>query len=300
MYTLSQVKTAFEQPSAAVGELNRLYHQRLGKHSYNPEGIDIFQEDWDTLLILDACRYDEFESCSDLPGDLEQRTSRGSMTREFVTANFSNRTLHDTVYVDSNGHIRKLQDEIGADLHNLIYVENDEYGNWSVLPGKVTDAARDADERHPDKRLIVHYMQPHHPFLGPTGRDFNYAKGFPETIKKNDVSRETVVEAYRENLELALDSIADLLPELRGKTVVTADHGELLGERQTPIPIRSYGHPKGVYVKELVDVPWLVHATGERKTVTADPPKREMDENHVAEIEDKLENLGYKGCVEPL
>lgn len=294
MDSVGKVKQAIRNPKAAVSVLNRFWNQRFGRHEYNPDGIDIFEGDWDNLLILDACRYDEFARQSELPGELEHRISRGSMTREFVTANFTDRTLHDTVYVDSNGHIRKLQDEINADLHDLIYVENDEYGNWSVLPGKVSDAARDAAERYPDKRLIVHYMQPHHPFLGPTGREFDYAKGLAPTIEQNDVSRETVFKAYRENLELALDSISDLLPELVGKTVVTADHGELLGERQYPIPIRDYNHPKGVYVEELVKVPWLVHETGERKEIVAEGPADEMDESHAEEIEAKLENLGYK------
>jgi hypothetical protein len=41
------------------------------------------QEDWDNLIILDACRYGAFERNNTIPGALEYRFSRGSMTGEF-------------------------------------------------------------------------------------------------------------------------------------------------------------------------------------------------------------------------
>jgi len=40
--------------------INTLYHSRLGSRIGNPQGIDIFGQDWDNLIILDARRYDEF------------------------------------------------------------------------------------------------------------------------------------------------------------------------------------------------------------------------------------------------
>lgn len=39
--------------------------------------------------------------------------------------------------------------------------------------------------------------------------------------------------------------------------------GELLGDRCRPIPVTEYGHYHGLYMDELVKVPWHVHRTGD-------------------------------------
>ncbi|WP_247000422.1 hypothetical protein [Halosolutus gelatinilyticus] len=64
-------------------------------------------------------------------------------------------------------------------------------------------------------------------------------------------TREVVMDRYEDNLRIVLDAVADLLPELDGTIVVTADHGEAFGENgvwehhvETPIP-------------PLMEVPWL-------------------------------------------
>lgn len=66
-----------------------------------------------------------------------------------------------------------------------------------------------------------------------------------------DGTRETVLKYYEENLRIVLEAVADLIEELDGRVVVTADHGEAFGEQgvwehhiETPIP-------------PLVEVPWL-------------------------------------------
>jgi len=51
-----------------------------------------------------------------------------------------------------------------------------------------------------------------------------------------------VWEAYNENLDIVLTEIEALLDELDGKSVITADHGNLVGERLTgsdPPKVRS-------------------------------------------------------------
>jgi hypothetical protein len=79
---------------------------------------------------------------------------------------------------------------------------------------------------------------------------------------------------------------------LPGKTVVSSDHGELLGERLSPIPLRAYGHPMGIYMDELVKIPWHVHETGNRKRILAEPPSERLDMDE-GEVESQLRNLGY-------
>jgi len=109
-----------------------------------------------------------------------------------------------------------------------------------------------------------------------------------------------VWEAYNENLDIVLTEIEALLDELDGKSVITADHGNLVGERLGPVPTRrKYGHPYGVHTEELVKVPWFI-LEGEtrreiRREIRSEPAIESDDENiSETELEDQLEALGYR------
>jgi hypothetical protein len=111
MAGLRKLRLAVEDPDLAVRELYRAYHRRLYTRSRNADGIDVFEQDWDNLIVLDACRFDVFAAVADsLPGTLERRTSQAATTPEFVRANFGGRDLHDTVYVTQNTWYLKLRD----------------------------------------------------------------------------------------------------------------------------------------------------------------------------------------------
>lgn len=268
-------------------------------------GTRVMDEDWDNLLILDACRYDMFTGHAGLEGKLESRISLGSSSEEFLQRNFGGDTFHDTVYVNANPYIPKLGMDDGT-FHAVI----DCLGDWdeeleTVRPESVAEATMAARERYPDKRIIAHFMQPHAPFIGEHGRSIE-AGGWTmdrETdsvpdmwnqVREGDVDEETFWTAYTENLDVALDVVEPLLDSLSGKSVVTSDHGNLVGERLSPIPTRpKYGHPYGVHVRELVEVPWLVVDAEERVSVSEEPP---VDQETVseAEVEDRLAALGYK------
>lgn len=57
--------------------------------------------------------------------------------------------------------------------------------------------------------------------------------------------------AYRQNLKSALEGVKELVDILKGKIVISSDHGELLGED------RLYGHPSNEDNPILRRVPWL-------------------------------------------
>jgi hypothetical protein len=281
----------------AAHHLNRLYYSLRNPEGYNADGIDVFAEDWDNLLILDACRYDSFAEQSTLDGTLESRISRASATREWVHANFTDRQLHDVVYVSANPNYRKVADEIGAEVHAYVDVWRDDTlvgeENTIVPPETVTEHALDAAETYPNKRLLVHYVQPHYPFIGPTGKEhFDPAATLKEVSRDLGRTGELLERAYRENVDIVLEEAERLLAELPGKTVVSSDHGELLGERLFPLPFRAYGHPMGIYMNELVKMPWLVHTSGERKEIVAEAPT-ERDKMDDEALEEQLRNLGY-------
>jgi len=80
MSIIQRLKRAFRNPRLFARGLNRLFHRRGGLRSEHTAGIDTFDEDWDTLILLDACRYDMFKSNSQLEGSLSSRISKGSAT----------------------------------------------------------------------------------------------------------------------------------------------------------------------------------------------------------------------------
>lgn len=305
MYSLSEIRRALGNPTRIGLECNRFYHRRGYRRTHNLDGMDVFAEDWDSLIVLDACRYDLFESRSTLPGTLERRRSRGSGTAEFLRGNVADRDLRDVVYVTANPQLYRYRDELDATFHDVIHVWmedgwDDQYG--TVLPETTTRYAQEAAERYADKRLFVHYLQPHYPFIG-AGTEFD--KGHIEAPDAGDsfwlrltdgtlnVDREMVWNAYAQNLDLVLPYVEALLAEFEGRTVVTSDHGNLFDERVFPIPMRVWGHPKGIHVDSLLEVPWLVHESGERRETTAEDPASETRTVEQQVVEDRLADLGY-------
>jgi hypothetical protein len=179
-----------------------------------------------------------------------------------------------------------------------------------VHPETVVEAAVDAHERFPNKRLIVHFMQPHFPFIGETGRQIS-AKGW-STGRDSVVSGETVWQqlrgegdsptpnldlvwtAYRENLDIVLSHVQRLLTAIDGKTVLSSDHGNMVGERLHPIPSRrKYGHYYAVYSPELLKVPWHVIESEERRKVVSEAPIDQEQQTDTV-IEERLDALGYR------
>ena len=305
MYSLYQIKRAVANPIRLLIEANRLYHRRLYTRDFNASGIDIFSEDWDNLILLDACRYDMFEAQASLQGELAEKYSRGSSTVEFLHGNFSGRDLRDTVYVTANPQLYRYRDEIETMLHNVINVWQED--GWdadarTVLPETTTEYAKRAAEQYPDKRLVIHYIQPHYPFINSeTKFDKNHLENpddeevFWYRIMEGelDVPKEVIWKAYQENLEIVLPFVETLLLELKGKTVVTSDHGNMVGERAYPLPIKIWGHPQGIYTEPLVKIPWLVSQQAERKRTTAEPSRSKTEDIDEGVVQDRLRDLGY-------
>jgi len=310
---LEDVAFRLRHPKMGLFTLNLLYY-KLKREVGLTDGVDVVAEDWDNLVILDACRFDAFAQVVgefDLPGRLEARRSKAPYTRQFIRQSFGGRDLHDTVYVTANPQLHKVEgmddDGIDADFHAVVHtfldenvegIDTDEVG---YRPRPTTELAKRANEEYPDKRLIVHYLPPHWPFVGETGeRLFDGVDDAPweDLIAgRATVSKPDLWEAYLENLRIGLEHVEELFAELDGKTVVTADHGQLLGDRTKPFPVEGYGHP-GVHVDALVTVPWFVCDHETRKRVVAETPDespREAYDSATAErkVEQTLRDLGY-------
>lgn len=231
------------------------------------DGVKVVEKDWDYLIILDACRYDIFEETNWIDGQLEKVVSKGASTPEWLKENFD-RYFDDIVYVsanpfvarkewfesqeaenishDFNQHIKSYE----GDFHEIYatYLREDAIEKGTLKPESVAEDALKADEKHPDKRMIIHFMQPHFPCIGEPSM----------TVAEGDVRggdefhlHKDGFKAYKANLERVLPEVERIIEKLEGKIVVSADHGEAFREKGI------IGHHGGVYIKELVEVPWF-------------------------------------------
>ncbi len=308
-YNLNDLYKAIQNPLLVRGELrkygqrfNRLFHQKF----YSEDGIDVTKEQWDNLIILDGCRSDTFNELHELSGESKSIISCGSTSWEFMKANFQEKRLHDTVYVTTNPHIYRLNDGI---FHSVV----DLLKNWdedlqTVPPSEIVTASEEIVSKYPNKKYIFHFMQPHYPFIGETGKEIDH-RGHEKNVdspelnqpniwevlqwgKNPTVTEEKVWKAYKENLQIVLQHVKELLEIVDGRTVITADHGNLIGDRLRPIPVRGYGHPSGLRAPELVSVPWHIIDSDNRREIIAEPPleTQSRDEDDVV---DQLAALGY-------
>lgn len=262
----------------------------------NGEGVNVMDEDWDTLVILDACRYDSFQDINiPFDGELQFRISQGSKSDEFLDKNFSNGKFHNTVYLSGNGYISELGLDSDGTFYHSINVWNNSMDE--IPPRQVTEEAIKTHKEFPNKRIIVHYMQPHQPFLGEIGEKLHKKYSVDNIIKfaeEKKIPKEDIWNAYEENIQIALNHVSQLIETITGKVVITADHGEMIGERQGPIPTsKIWGHPWGVRTPELIKVPWYIYSSGERRDIIEEKPVTSSSVSD-EKVTQQLEALGYR------
>ena len=253
---------------------------RYGFRWRPPEGVRVVEADWDYLILLDACRYDIFKEENWLDGRLEKRISRGSTSVEFLNRNFTE--YHDDiVYVSANGfvnpyeiHSRNYQRQpfdSSKHFHDVypVFLDDAAQEDGVTRPEAVTTAAIDADTEHPNKRKIIHYAQPHLPFI----RETKLIEGCTDyqEMREMGYSREDLLNAYRANLRRGLHAVENLLEKIKGRIVISADHGEALGEWGL------WEHPHSVYIRPLVEVPWHMIENEERPVIKGENTMDEID-----------------------
>jgi hypothetical protein len=164
----------------------------------------------------------------------------------------------------------------------------------TVPPEAVVDASIEAYKTYPNKRLIIHFMQPHYPFIGTTGRQISQSGLLDDSetnriwdkLRHREVSRDVVLRAYEENLEVVLPHIHELIDSLDGKSVVTSDHGNAFGR------FGVFGHPHRTFIEDLVVVPWL-EIDGNRRDICLGDLRDEESASDANIIRDRLSHLGY-------
>lgn len=264
------------------------------------QGRSIFDEQWDVCVVLDACRVDELERQR---GNFEWITgvdrfqSLASCTWKWLPRTLEatpDGVLAETIYVTANpfsGHFCRTDQ-----FHHLDEVWRyawDEH-TGTVYPRPVTDRAIEHWRTTKASRMLVHYLQPHAPFLARDAVALSEAnftfdeESVPDPwdrVTRGELSRDVAISRYRETLKRVLEDVTILLSNLAAdRVVITADHGEAFGEWGL------YGHPEEIALPCLVQVPWIETTAEDRQTHTTGTYER--TETSVARS-DQLKALGY-------
>lgn len=280
-------------------------------------GTNIYNNDWDILVVLDTARVDAMRTVAsnfNFIGQVNSIRSLGSTSSEWIAKTFTteyNQEIANTVLLSANPHVQHTLYDRQFPEHDkdaffaftawdtvqpteFEYIEqpwqyatNDRYNH--VLPKDMTDRAVSLyRERDPD-RMIVHYMQPHRPHIAQAykeDRELTDAERDPFTYLKNGGNREHVFSNHVADLEFVLETgVKPLLRNINADTVaITADHGDGFGENW------CYAHIAGDPRKQVRRVPWIeTEATNHNELEPSLTPPEDIEND----TEDRLEALGY-------
>lgn len=265
-----------------------------------PMGTNVFDRDWDVLVILDGCRHDMYER---EVRECDSIWSLGGASNEWMQRTFGGADpddLAETAYVTANPFSTRgpTFDEVDVGLLDEVWKDSWDDDLGTTPPRPVTDrgiaACRDGDF----DRVIVHYMQPHYPFIHPDtpvlGRmdreTFGEMGDEPplwDQVQFGMVDRDEALAAYDANLRHVWDDVELLLENVDGTVAVTADHGNALGEWG------QWGHRPGLPLPALRRVPWDVRQARDERTHTLASKHARKNDTADAAVEDRLEALGY-------
>jgi len=220
----------------------------------------ILGTEWDCLVVFDACRLDAFRN---LIGSAEAvRTPGNPLTAYWVSNVWGTGDWSDLTYVSGNSvtGVIDIHDDLEGDLEDWVDTYIKTYESRSphscydkslrtTVPDQITGIAKEQDPP-----VVVHYNQPHTPFIGTLALNIADTRGyerlcdagFIDNPDRSGCSIYRVAEyidddllrhAYLENLRIAASTAATLEEEF-DNVVYTADHGELLGPDQW-----GHGHP---------------------------------------------------------
>lgn len=292
-------------------------------------GMNVYEREWDALVVLDACRVDALREVADeypFVGEVGSIRSVGSSSHEWMAHTFRSEyraEIQRTAYTNPNGFSELCfldaeypprrtvpfgsfdWDVVDATTFGLLDI------NWErghdpelgiVAPRYMTDRAIHIGRETEFDRLVVHYYQPHVPYLARAveeGRPTTELESDPwRHLRRGETTREEVWELYLDNLRFVLDDVEMLLQNLDAdRVVITADHGDAIGEYGT------YGHPEGVPHPATSRVPWVETSATDRGTYEPPPvtdlgyegPPGESAGRPGAdrEVVDRLADLGY-------
>ncbi|WP_159900217.1 hypothetical protein [Salinirussus salinus] len=268
---------------------------------FSPDGTPIYNRNWDVLIVLDGCRLDLMQEVGPefaYIAGVDQIRSVDTMTREWMKKNFTTEfsdKISDTAYICGNPHSDWLLDDKTFLALEEVWRHSWDQELGTLPPRPVTDQAISFARSNSPPRMIIHYMQPHYPFITAPeidyGIDINRFGELPwdnvwDRLRKGELNETDVWHGYRENLRYVLKDIDLLLKNIDAENVViTADHGNAVGEWGI------YGHPIHMPIDAVQLVPWIETTAVDEESYK---PKEHKNTKDDQTVEDRLTQLGYK------
>jgi hypothetical protein len=283
-------------------------------------GKNIFESEWDCLIILDTCRPDGLEMVSteyDFINNISTRWSVGGDSWEWMANTFDSdyiEKIKNTAYYTSNpnaitvleNHFESNHDQ--ENIHRSKVQRLKKYGRFDLVsvddfadyeclhrevnyshhypsPRALTDRGIVADRNENFDRMILHYMPPHGPYIAEaSGTQGTNDKR--KEIRITESPRDVTYEAYLDNLRWGLNEIKLLLDNIdRQDVVITADHGECFSSH---FP----SHVSGQINPTVRRVPWVRTEATDSKSYSPDIDTNENDTE--SPVEERLQALGYR------
>lgn len=275
-------------------------------------GTNIYDRDWDLIVVLDCCRVDAMYTVAseyEFIKNVESTRSIGSSSFEWLTQTFDKKyidQINQTNYISANPYVeRTFMTDDTPPNNSVVPFEPQSYDtayrsefdninmldeSWidsstgCVLPSTVTDTAIKSIKQNNSEYNIVHYMQPHEPHIGD---EFGLGKDVLRRLKFDEVSSADAWQSYIENLRYVLDEVSILLNNVdANKAYITADHGEAFGE------YGFYGHNVASPCPQVRVVPWA-EVSAENNDTHSPAIESSTSQTHV-DLDDHLESLGYR------
>lgn len=332
MISLETLQRGIKNPIQAA--LYLLSYPGAAASSRGLLGTNVFNFEWDVLVLLDTCRVDALRMVADeysFLNNIGRIVSVGSSSPEWIAATFRKQwreEIAETAYLASNGYAQVILEDRGSINENTpdelnvslpdqfqwkgtdwSFVDSNRLGKlehiWRYEPKNrkgsighiegdsppryVTDRGIDVMRNQEYERVILHYNQPHSPYVSNALKENRGLEEFERDpfgymVKTGD--RETVFNSYLDDLRYVLDEVRLLLDNIDArKVVISADHGEAFGE------YGDHGHLVGTLHPKVRMVPWAVTSAQDSGEYS---PKFEPLEANQRNIKDTLEALGYK------
>lgn len=261
-------------PSYKIMKESFLYRSRkwVCQQLTSPRRADqldrIVTEEWDVLLILDACRFDILRHIANWP--ISSVTSPGSCTSEWLKAAHAAGVFREPKIITANPQYEKVGVEFPDERIHHSWDTDWDPELRTTPPEPVLDRVTAALDNETTP-VIAHLEQPHWPYIVKLGDSWvpAYPDLGPWTVDGREIYSVQVafergvldISLAKQAYEASVRSIWELLREYvaswvadGSSIVVTADHGETFGRLSD---LGFYEHPCGCHVDPLTSVPWV-------------------------------------------
>ncbi|WP_262342802.1 alkaline phosphatase family protein [Haloplanus rubicundus] len=330
--SVEKIVKGIRNPSRVVDEVILDYVYRtpaIVLNSFSTIGTNVFDREWDALIVLDTARVDALREVADeydFITDVDSIWSTGGASAEWLARTFDEahaEEIRETAFLSAQSHIQEVLDtkvhETDSSrplpfktLRLMPSVDIDELDKAEYLfkfetvgeegpfghteantpPRYATDRGIAVGRQRDPDRLMIQYHQPHTPWFSQAlaeDRELKYHEYDWWNYYYDTGDTDRIWEAYMSDLRYVLDEIEILLNNLDAERVVITADH---GEAFGEYGV--LGHKLGSVHPKVRKVPWIETSAVDHET--HEPTVEEPDRSKMSreELDHKLEALGYK------